>query len=56
MKFAPKNARFCPGCPKKELKLTTMATLQLSPLPQKDTKTITIVKSNQNKGKTFNLF
>lgn len=58
-KLAPRNARFCPGCPKKDLKLIKEPTFIITPpSPKIDTKTVTIIGNNRssNKGKNISLF
>lgn len=52
MKLFPKNAKFCPGCPKKDLKLNSAPELVIKLEKQQDNKIYTLkekLKSGSSK-------
>ena len=58
MKLAPKKVIFCPGCPKKDLKLNTQPQFNIQPVYSQENKRISVISNKDNKktGKTFTLF
>ena len=55
IKVNPKETKFCPGCPHKDLQLTSVPIFIINP-EQKDTKTITILPTSKPKKVVNSLF
>lgn len=55
LKLRPNGLTFCPGCPKKELKLNQEPRFSITPEKKENTKVITIIGSKK-KERHFGLF
>ena len=56
MKLRPKGVTFCPGCPKKELKMIHEPQFNVVLEKKQDTKTTTIIGAKPQKKRHFGLF